>query len=858
MTAEAQVSAQPAARLCLAPRIRRMKDRLHTADYEICLARARHFTEVYRETEGLDEALRNAYALRRTLERQRIHIDADERLAGSKTERFLSTPLPVERGDFLRALQMELDVLHQKLRPLHMSEADKACFRNEILPYWDGRTLRDRKARHWKEAGIVSIGGGPVERARGLVDAVRWARHIGKENQQRLLGTNRDGPLTPERLRTLHSLRHEIALNNPTPAVYCMDVQGHLCLGIDRVLKHGMDELIRRARERKRRLALEEPGNARGQAFLRAAIVSLEAAIHYAERFAELAEQKAALSDDEAEVARLLKMAEHCRHVPRKPPRTFHEAVQSVWLTQVVGEIQFGTMDVFAVGRPDQYLLSYYERDLAAGRLSEQEALELLQELFLKLSANLSPTPEVGMETNGVLGNSQHGVTVGGLTPEGADGTNALSYLMLEAYDLMLGCVNQVCVRIHTGTPRAFTRRAVEVFRRANGMAFYNDEAVVRGLEADGYTLGDARNYCIVGCVETCGHSDTQGCVAGHDFILPAVLMLALTDGRFPPRALGQGHSCQSGDPAAFRSFEDVLAAFDRQLVFQLNTMVAAVAGKDRAHKELLPAPYVSALIAGCIESAKDITHGGAKYDFTSLDIRGLGTLVDSLMAINQLVFMRREMTLPELLKIVLSNYQGQEVLRQRILHMGPKYGTGNAEADALALRVVARIHEHMSTKRNERGGRFRAAYFSLGNHVIDGFLLGATTDGRVRELPISNGVSPSNLLPAPEGPQAPMRTAAKLPPAHVSSGVALNLRLHPRFIESENGIETFTAMLLAYFELGGMHLQPNVVSTETLREAQQHPERYLDLIVKVSGYSACFTDLGPSIQEDIIARAQY
>ena len=833
----------------LAPRVRRMKERLLTAEYQICLARARHYTAVYRETEGMDPAMRGALALRRTLEKQQIFIHPDEHLAGTKTERVLSSPLSVDRGDFLRVLQMELDVLEQKAKPFQISDEDRECFWQEILPYWDGRTLHDLKAEKWEQAGLVDT----RSSLRGAIDTVRFARYVGKESLKKILGANLSARPTLRRLRNLMKLRCEFALASPTPAVTCHDVQGHLTIGLDIVIELGMDELIRRARAR-----LAQPVDAHGKAFLEAVILSLQSAIRYSERFAELAAARARGATDGGERRRLERIAEHCRRVPRLPAQSFHEALQSAWMTQVVGEIQFGTMDVFGVGRVDQYLLPLYRKDIESGALTQAEAKALVQEWFLKLSSNVSPTPEVGMESNAVLGNSQHCVVVGGLTPNGEDGTNEISELILDAYAQMGGAVNQLCVRLHAGAQSSFVRRACEVFRHNNGVAFYNDEAVVPGLVADGYAEADARNYTVVGCVETSGHSDTQGCVAGHDFVLPAALMLTLTNGAFPPPSPGQRPGYRSGDPADWRDFEGLMAALDRQLAHQLDVMVRAIAGKDSAHRERLPAPYVSALVHGCIESAKDVTDGGAKYDFTSIDVRGLATLVDSLLAIERFVYEKRELTLEQLVRIVLDGFDQQEELRQRILREPPKYGAGHAGADALALRILERIHTHLAGRRNVRGGRFRVAYFSLGNHVVDGLFLGATPDGRRRGAPISNGVSPSNLVKPTGGPQAGMRSAAKIPPVHASSGIALNVRFHPNFIRDARGLDTFAAMLRTYFAKGGMHLQPNFVSVETLRDAQRHPDRHRDLIVKVSGYSACFTDLGRSIQDDIIARAEF
>jgi len=696
------------------------------------------------------------------------------------------------------------------------------------------------------------------ERLRAWANAARFAWDLGRDGLRKVFGATLDAPLTLRRFSNLHALRHELAFNNPTPAVSCFDVQGHLSLGVDRAVTRGMGAIIDDARARLARLEREEPGNERGRRFLESVVVSLEAAVAYAERFAALAESQAKDCTDPDERRRLETIAAHCRHVPRNRPRTFHEALQSAWMTQLVGEIQYGAHDVFAVGRTDQYLHPFLRDDLRARCLTRAKAVELLQEFLLKLEANVEPIPEVGMETNSVLGNSQHVVTIGGLTPDGGDATNELSYLVLDAFERMGGAVNQLAVRVHRGSPEEFVRRAVEVFRRTNGIAFYGDEPVVEGLLADGLTLEDARDYCVVGCIETSGQSNTHGCVGGHELVLPAVLLLTLSRGRRPAPFLGQGAGFDSGALEDLGTFDEFCAAFRRQLAHQVDVLVRAAAGKDRAYIDLLPAPYVSALMDGCINAAADVTTGGAKYDFTSLDVRGLATLVDSLLAVKTFVYDRRTLALAELAKICKRDFAGHEVLRQRLLHEPPKYGTGGAEGIDLARRVLEWLHDDVSKRRNPRGGSWRMCYYSYGNHVIDGFLLGATPDGRRRGEPTSNGVSPSNLIDPSAGPTGVLRTVAGLPPRLVSSGVSLNMRFFPDFIATDNGLDAFAAMLRTYFALGGMHLQPNVISTETLRDAQLHPERYRDLVVKVSGYSAFYTDLGRSIQDDIIARCEF
>jgi len=842
----------------LNPRIARMKERLLSAPYEICMARALHFTRSYRDSEGLDPNIRNALALERTLAKQNIFIYPDEYLAGSKTERYLAGPLSVERGDFLRSLQMEMEVLHLKQRPFSITARDKQLFYKEILPYWDGRTVRDRKAAGWQQEELIDTADGIIKTAKRIINLLRFLKGLDKKRIRKILGANLKAPLSLQRLRNLYRLRFELARNNPTPAVFCFDVQGHLSLGVDKVIKQGMDAVIRDVKKRMALLNKEEPHADKKRNFLQAVIISLEAACSYAERFAGLAEKQAALAESTQEKQRLLTIAENCRTVPRHKPQTFHQALQAAWFTLMIGEIQYGTHEVFAVGRIDQYLAHTYFRDMEQGRLDKAEAIALLQEFFLKQSANVEPIPELGMETNAVLGNSQHVAVIGGVDSRGEDATNDLTFTILDAFEQMNGSLNQLSVRISKKSPKTLLERTARVFRRTNGIALYNDEAIIPALTKDGMTIEDARNYCIVGCIETSGQSNTHGCPGGHELVLPAVLLLTLSRGRRPAAAPGQKGGIDSGDPAGFDTFEKFCKALKMQLAHHIDILVRATESKDRAYRDYLPAPYVSALMDDCIENCRDITDGGARYDFTSLDVRGLATLVDSMLAVRHFIYDRKDLTLVEFIRILDDDYRDHEVLRQRIIHEAPKYGAGDEEADELAVQVIGWIYDMVRERRNVRGGRYRVSYYSYGNHVIDGIMLGATPDGRKSGEPTSNGVSPGNLFVPNSGPQGPMKSAARIPAEQASSGISLNMRFHPGMLKSTESVRTFARTIQTYFNLGGMHIQPNVVSTETLRKAQLNPGAYKDLVVKVSGYSAYFCDLGKSIQEDIIARTEF
>lgn len=841
------------------PRIQRLKDRLLGAGYEICIARAREFTRVYRETEGMDPALRNALALKATCENQPVHIYADEWIVGNKTDAYLSPVIAPERGDSLRSLQIEMEVLGEKGRPFVIRAEDRREFLEQIVPYWEGRSLRDRKARNWIRSGIIEpVRGNPLRTARQVVDMLRFARHAGRENLRLMAGIKRGQRQHPRRALTAWKTRDELSKNNPNMAVYCYDVQGHLHLPVERVVAEGFLGIKERAEKKLEELDPSGAGFERKKAWCEAVAVSMDAACVYADRLRALAAGEASRVEDPSERERLTRIAEGLEHSPARGARTFREAVQAVWFALVIGEIQYGMHDVLGIGRADQYLYPLFRKDMEEGRLTVGEALELLEELNLKLTANVSLIPEVAAEANGTLGVSQHCVIIGGTDAEGSDVTNELSFLMIDAYERMRGAINQLSLRVHSGSPPEYLRRGVEVFRTTSGHAFFNDEVIVPALVRNGVEPADARDYNVVGCIETSAGGNCFPCPGGHEIVLPLIVHMAMTDGSVPVPIFGQKRSIRTGDADSFQTFEEFMAAFRRQLEHNIEVLATAVEGKDRAYEEFLPSPYISSMIEGCIESATDMTRGGAKYDFTSLIGRGLATCIDSLLAIKEFVYVRRELSLSELVTACLSNFEGSGDLRRRLANLAPKYGTDDVEADALARDVVRMFTRAAEKHTNVRGGRFRAGMYSYGNHVLDGFYVGATPDGRRRGEPISNGISPSNRIGRGGGLTAFMKSAAAIDHAQLSGGVSLNVKIHPSYIESDEGVGKMASLLATYFELGGMHVQPNVVSDETLRAAQADPDGYRDLVVKVAGYSAYFTDLGRSIQNDIIDRYQF
>lgn len=788
-------------------RIERMKEKLLSSPFEVCIERARLYTRSYQETEGQPSAIRAAKALAKTLAEMTIYIDEEERIVGNRTSKRLAGVIPVERGDINAVLELDMDTMPKRKRPFMISEDDKRALREEILPYWKGKTIRDKKATLWAERGLMKV---------------------------KLLG--------------------EIDRNCPNLAIDIFDVQGHLVLGHGNVMRQGFSGINERAKEHLEKLQPENPDERRNADFLQAVIICSEGAIAFAHRFAREAMKLAEKEADPGRRDELLRIAGNCRWVPANPPRTFYEAMQCLWFTQVIAQISYGMAGTFALGRVDQYLYPFYKSDGEQGIITKEEALELIEELELKLTSNILLLPEVGLEVSSTLGTSPQPITIGGLTKDGKDATNELSWMILEASEKLKAVINNLAIRIHSKTDEDFMLRACRVYRSTSGQAFYNDEAIIPALLSDGYSLEDSRDYAIVGCVEPTGSGDTFACTGGNDLKLGGVLEMVLTNGGY--RLMG-GQGLPTGDPTRFETFDEVMDAFRRQLEHNVKMAVDAVNIKDAIYQAEFPAPFVSATLTGCVESGRDATDGGARYNFGSITARGLGTTADSLAAIKKLVFDDQVLTMSELVELLETNFEGKDELRHLLINRAPKYGNDDDYVDLIAKEIAELFCREVTEHQSIRGGHFRPSFYSYGTHVLDGLFLGATPDGRMAGEAISNGISPVNAREK-KGPTAVLNSAAKLEHTLISNGNALNLRLLPSLVQDEAALGKVASLVRTYFHLGGMHLQFNVVSREMLEDAQKHPQDHRDLVVRVSGYSAFFTDLGKLIQDDIIARTEF
>jgi pyruvate formate-lyase/glycerol dehydratase family glycyl radical enzyme len=828
-------------------RTRRLRDRLVSSPYSIDIERARSYTAVWREADPGAPSMRAARALERALSEMTIRIDDDELLAGVKTFKDLAGVIPVERGEFNTVLELELDRLVSRDRHRFIIEdQERRELEREILPYWRGKTVRDRKVSAWKEGGIFE------KQSLGLSALHRILKGAGGRTAAKIgyLAMGR----SVRSVTRIPRMREELAGLWPNLALTVFDVQGHFVPGYRRVLEMGFEGIARKASEGLSILEPSEDDYGRRRDFLQSVEVVCRAVDEYAGRYSELA-GRLAPGAEPGRRRELEQMAERCRRVPMKPPTDFMEAMQSLWMTQVVLSISYGMAGVMSPGRVDQYLYPYYSRDLAEGRITRDKALEVIEEYLVKLGTYLIMLIEVGKDTASEMAVGSNTFTVGGVDREGNDATNELSHVFIEAHDNVRALANNISVRISRSTPEDFLRKACASYRETSGLALFNDDLIIGELVSDGFSLEDARDYSIVGCVEPTSTGNCFACTAGNDISLAGVLEMALNQGAM--LFSGGRVGARTPDPRRFEGFGDVKEAFARQLSFNVDKLVRAVEMLDLAYAGECPSPAVSATVEGCLESARDVTLGGARYNFGSITGRGLGTVANSLAAIRWAVFEEGILSMGELMDLLHRNFRGAEDIRSELARRAPKYGNDEAGADEMAAWVMDIFSREVRKHLCGRGGFYRPGMFSYGVHVVDGLSLGATPDGRLAGEPVSNGISPVNGTER-NGPTAVMRSAATAASAPISDGTALNMRLAPGLLGSGESVEKLASLVRGYFSLGGRHVQFNVVDTETLEDAQRNPERYPDLVVRVSGYCAYFTDLGRSIQDDIIARTNF
>ncbi len=773
----------------------RLKRSLLSIDREMCVERAALVTEAYAENESDPIVLRRAKALAKVLGEMTLLIAEDELIVGHLSDKRRSPSVFPEYT--LHWVEDQLDEF--EIRPhnrLRVSAEARRVLR-DIYPYWRGKTVCER---------------------------LRAAR-------------------TPDLRR---AVEYGLIAN---PHEYTGFA--HVALDVPRVLRQGLEGVRDAVRTRLSALKPTDPFYLQQRVFLEALTVVAGAAIEFAQRYAVLARSMARQTENPMRRNELLQIARTCEQVPAKPARNFWEALQTLWFLQTVPQIECNGFSI-TPGRFDQYMLPYYEADLAAGTLTPEKAQELLECLWIKFS-EVARVDDRGMAELDAGYASGQNLCIAGRTAAGEDGTNALTYMCLAANEHLQLPQPNFTVRLHKETPSDLLAETVRVIARGNGMPqVLNDELIIPALLNKGIPLAEARDYIPVGCDEITVLGMWGRCNGGYVNLAKA-LELAMTNGRC--RLTGTQVGPASGMAEELSDFSRFMEAVYRQIDFGAECIVADANTTDHIHAEAAPLPFESLLVPGCIENARDVTLGGARYNFTGPVGVGSATAGDALAAIKKFVFDEKQLSLGELNHILDGDFQGQTVWQQRLLNRAPKFGNDDDEVDKLVVAVTNRFFDRIEEARNPRGGGMMPALYSVTSHVGAGRRVGATPDGRNARAPLSDGLSPTYGRDV-KGPTAALRSVAKVDLVRAPNGVIVNQRLAPGLLTTDTGRLKMGQLLRSFVDVGAFHWQFNVVSTEVLLKAQEHPEDYRDLVVRVAGYSAFFVDLSRAAQDAIIQRS--
>lgn len=780
-------------------RVRRLRQRSLAAEPEITAERALLVTRFYRENEGThSEPMMRALCFQALCEHKTVWIGEDELIVGERGPAPKLTPTFPE----LTCHSLEdLRVLGEREKTRYRAPPDVVRdYEAEVIPYWRGRTMRDRIFAHmtgeWKrayEAGVFT-----------------------EFMEQRAPGhTTLDGKVYRRGFRAFQD-------------------------DIDRALSEldwfGDPEALTKSEQ------------------LRAMRVAADAAIRLSERHAERARAVAGQCADPVRRGELVRIAAVCERVPANAPRDLWEALQMYWWCHLGVITELNGWDSFNPGRLDVHLRPFYEQGTASGELDRESARELLECFWVKFNNHPAP-PKVGVTAaeSGTYTDFAN-VNLGGLLPDGGSAVCDFSYLVLEVIEEMHLLQPSNNVQISRETPDAFLDAACRVIRRGYGFpSVFNADAIVQELVRQGKSLEDARAGGASGCVEAGAFGKEAYILTGY-LNLPRILEIALCRGVDPSTGLRLGPD--TGDPRAWGSIEDALAAWERQLRHFVDVKVRGNQVIERLYAQYAPAPFLSLLIDDCIARGRDYNDGGARYNTAYIQGVGIGTLADSLAALEQCVFQERAVTMDRLLAALASDFAGEEALRVALASRAPKYGNDDDAADGPMRHCFDAFCAAVDGRPNTRGGTYHIDMLPTTCHIHFGSLTGALPDGRRAGMPLSEGISPVQGADR-RGPTAVMRSAAKMDHLR-TGGTLLNQKLLPAVVDGENGIRKMRDLIRGYFALGGHHVQFNVVDGATLREAQEKPEEHRDLIVRVAGYSDYFADLPRVLQDEIISRTEH
>jgi trans-4-hydroxy-L-proline dehydratase len=779
-------------------RVARLRQESLESRASLSTERAELLTEFYQQVGSKSTPMQRALAFKYIMELKTICINDGELIVGERGPAPKSTPTYPELC--CHSLE-DLDILNSRDKVSFDVDAEaRAVYAERIIPYWQRRSIRDilfeQMSEEWKTAYAAGI--------------------FTEFMEQR--------------------------------------APGHTVLD-DKIYRKGfLDFKTDIAKSLAELDLLNDPEAYVKQEELRAMDVCCDAIIRFAERHSEKALELAELESNPERKQELREIAEICQYVPAHAPRTFREALQAYWFVHLGVITELNTWDAFNPGRLDQHLNPFYQREVEAGKLTKEQAKELLQCFWIKFNNQPAP-PKVGVTAaeSGTYTDFAN-INSGGLKVDGSDGVNEVTYLVLDVIDEMRLLQPSSNIQLSKKNPDRFLKRALKIIRQGWGQpSIFNADTIVEELLRQGKSIEDARCGGASGCVEIGAFGKEAYILTGY-LNLVKILELALNNG-VDPRT-GEQLGLPTGKAADIKSFEEVISAYNTQLKHFVDIKVKGNNIIERLYATYMPAPFLSILIDDCISRGKDYNDGGPRYNTNYIQGVGLGSITDCLSAIKLHVFEKGDLPWQELLQALQLNFEGMESTRQLLLNKTPRYGNDDDYADEIMRIVFDSYYAEINGRKNTKGGHYRINLLPTTCHVYFGSVIGATPDGRKAWQPLSEGISPVQGADR-QGPTAVVKSASKMDHTR-TGGTLLNLKFTPQVLEGEDGIDKLSQLVRAYFKLDGHHIQFNVVKAETLKDAQQHPEQYRDLIVRVAGYSDYFCDLSKELQDEIIGRTEH
>lgn len=781
-------------------RIKKLRQQSLDAIPTLSHERAQLLTEFYRSGEAQKHSVpvARALAFKYILERKVLCVNDGELFVGEKGPEPKATPTYPE---LCIHSEQDLEILHNRTKVWFKSSEDtRNVVLKEIAPFWKGKSIREK---------------------------------ILEEVDEQWRDCYKAGIFTE-------------FMEQRAP--------GHT-VGDDKIFRKGMLDFKKEIEESISKLDFYNDVDAFAKREeLHAMEIAADALIAFAKRYSERLRELSVSEENTQRKNELETMAGICERVPANAPRTFWEALQYYWFVHLGVTTELNTWDSFNPGRLDQHLNPFYKRDLESGLLMEEQARELLQSFWIKFNNQPAP-PKVGVtaqESNTYTDFCL--INVGGVNEKGEDATNDMTYMILDVIEEMRLLQPSSMVQVSKKNPDRLLKRALKIIRTGYGQpSIFNTDAIIQELTRQGKSIIDARCGGASGCVEAGAFGKESYILTGY-FNIPKVFEITLHNG-FDPRTEKQ-IGLQTGDSNNFNSFNELYDAFERQLNYFIDIKIKGNVIIERIYAGYMPAPFMSILIDDCIKKGKDYNAGGARYNSSYIQGVGLGTITDSLSSIKYNVFDKKNFSMKEMLELLNSNFENKKETRNKFLFETSKYGNDDDYADDITRRVFETYFKAVDGRPNTKGGHFRIDLLPTTCHVYFGSVLGATPDGRFAKEPVSEGISPVQGADV-HGPTSVIKSASKIDHLR-TGGTLLNQKFTPNFLETDEGIKKVLQLIRTYFRLDGHHMQFNVVNAELLKEAQKHPEKYRDLIVRVAGYSDYFVDLGEDLQNEIIRRTEH